>query len=124
MDAVFESNIEAMIERYLSWSKINSGSPRTYKSHRISMTHFREFLQEDKINTLSHDVYEKYKEWLLDRNSSPRTVDLHLTAIGGIITMLEKHEIVPRGYFPRPQLIRKKKSGLPTFWTEKGCKNN
>ena len=60
------------------------------------MRMFREFIDRDKIDALSHDTYNRYKQFLLDRGNSPRTIDIRLTAIPGMITVLEKQDIAPK----------------------------
>ncbi|MBN1574726.1 MAG: site-specific integrase [Deltaproteobacteria bacterium] len=118
LDVLFETNLNDYIERFLRWSKIHSNSPRTYEYHAEAMKVFQEFISEKKIKSLSPEIYDQYKEWLFDKGLAPRTVDLKLTGIGKMITVLESLKIIPKGVVERPRLIRAKTSKSPTFWEE------
>jgi len=48
---------------------------------------------------------------------SPRTINIYLSTIGRMITILEKLEIIPRSVYPRPTMIKAKKVLTPKFWS-------
>jgi site-specific recombinase XerD len=117
LNILFDTDLFRQIEIFLEWSKTNSNSPRTYRRHKESMDKFSEFLKAKRITKLSHTCYEKFKSYLLDKDLSPRTVDIHLTAVSKLVTVLENIEHIPKGVYPRPTLIRAKRAKAPQFWT-------
>ena len=123
LNIIFESGLNSYINNYLEWSRINSKSPRTIQSHEKSMKMLLEFIALNKIEKLTPQVYEVFKKYLLDMGNCSRTVDIRLTAISGMITVNENLEAIPRGYFPKPKLIRGKKAKLPQFWSENEVQN-
>ncbi|MBN2224096.1 MAG: tyrosine-type recombinase/integrase [Deltaproteobacteria bacterium] len=122
LDIVFDTDLFRQIEIFLEWSKVNSKAMTTYKSHVTSMRIFREFIEKEKIDRVSRTMFEAFKSHLLDSGNSPRTVDLRLTAISGMITVLENLDVIPGGTYPKPKLIRAKKVKAPKFWTEEEVK--
>ena len=117
LDRVFASSIPEWIDTFLSWSKTNSNSRSTYQSHLDSMKYVRAFIEEKKISAFTPKVYEEFKKYLLAQGKSTRTVDIRLTAIGGMIRVLEDLDVIGKGTVPRPKLIREKRSKTPIFWT-------
>lgn len=118
LDIIFDTDLLRQIEIFLEWSKTNSKSRNTYKSHITSMRIFQEFIRQKKVSKITSLVYEEYKSYLLSQGKSTRTIDLRLTAISGMITVLENLEVIPKGFYPKPKLIRAKSVSAPKFWTE------
>jgi len=118
LNIIFDTDLFRQIEIFLNWSKVNSNSKNTYESHKTSMRIIREFISKKKVNKINHKMYEDFKAYLLAKGNAPRTVDLRLTAISGMITALENMEFIPLGLYPKPKLIRAKKVMAPKFWTE------
>jgi len=114
----FGTDIHRQIEIFLEWSETNSNSPRTHEIRISSMQKFREFIEEKSAKKITPSLYEDFKRYLKKAGLASRSVDIHLTSIGRMITVLEEMEIIPKGFYPRPQLIRAKSVTAPKFWTE------
>jgi len=117
LDIIFDTDLLRQIEIFLEWSKINSNSPRTFEKHNESMNKFLDFLKQNRIEAITPSLNEKFKMYLLNKGLATRTVDLHLTSLSKMITVLEELEIIPRGVYKRPKLIRAKSVKAPKFWT-------
>jgi len=48
LDIIFDTDLFRQIETFLSWSKMNSGSKKTYKSHKQTILRFRDFLEKKR----------------------------------------------------------------------------
>jgi integrase len=114
----FDTDILRQIEIFLEWSETNSNSPRTHEIRISLMQKFREFIEEKRSKKIVPSLYEDFKKHLKKASLAPRSVDIHLTSIGRMITVLEEMEIIPKGFYPLPKLIRPKKVTAPKFWTE------
>ena len=117
LDIIFDTDLFRQIEIFLEWSKINSNSPNTYEYHYKSMKIFRRFILKDKVEKLTPTTYEKFKTFLIERGNSPRTIDVRLEVIKRMISVLEDLSVIPKDIYPRPKLIKAKRSKAPQFWT-------
>ena len=122
LNIFFDTDINRQIEIFLEWSELNSNSPRTHEVRVSSMHKFREFIEDKKAKTITPTLYEDFKKHLMSTGLSPRSVDIHLTSIGRMITVLERMDIIPQGFYPRPQLIRARKVTAPKFWRKEEVK--
>jgi len=115
---VFDTDLFRQFEIFMDWSKRRSQSKATYTNHRVGISRFADFIREERTEKLTSALYERYIDHLIDKGLSPRSVDIYLTAIGKFITIIERElRIIPEGTYPRPKLLRVKKSREPDYLT-------
>ncbi|MBN1574400.1 MAG: site-specific integrase [Deltaproteobacteria bacterium] len=115
---VFDTDLFSQFDIFLDWSRRRSQSKGTYKRHEQTLRRFADFIRNEKIDRITPKIYEKYIDHLRSKSLAPRTIDIHLTAIGKFITVIEKDlRIIPEGTYPRPRLLRVKKSKDPDYLT-------
>jgi len=115
---VFDTDLFSQFDLFLDWSKRRTPSSNTYERHEQTIRKFSDFIRAERIDRIKPRVYERFIDHLCKKDLSPRTIDIHLTAIGRFITVIEKElRVVAEGTYPRPKLLRVKRLKVPDYLT-------